>query len=220
MNDISTLAPLRRLGIVLAVTALIMVFVGIRLSNRGQWLPNAPDQIGAWTASDMPMSPAALQLLGSPPAYGRRYTNPFSERVEAHIIATASFDAYHEPAICMSGYGFNLTAEKQLPLFGKDKNVRAMILKNETDGQRILMYYWIQYKDGTTSTRGNLRDFRDVFPRLTVGLTTTISGTQNCIVRVYTQVHPADVQGVQARRNMNEVCRALYAELKRKGEGS
>jgi hypothetical protein len=207
----------RVLGVILSVTAVIVLFTVYRFSQRGTWLPEPPAQFGPWEATEMPLSRSAQQMLGDAPVAGRRYTNPFNERVEVHIIATASFDAYREPAMMHSSSGFSLTAEKRIPLFGKDNYVRAMVLKSGADSQRVLMYYWLQYRDGRTTTRGNLDDYRDAFPRLTIGATTLLDGQQTCIVRAYTQIHPADTKGIQARRNLNEVARALYASFKKDG---
>ena len=206
-----------RLGFVLSLTAALVLFIGYRFSQRGKWLPEPPTQIDGWTAIDMPLSQNAVELLGGAPTKGRRYTNTFNEKVEAHAIATASFDAYQEPSLLQPGSGFSLTAEKRIPLFGKDRYVQAMILKSNNDGQRVLMYYWLQYRDGQTNTRGTLRDYRDVFPRLTVGFHSLTDGQQSCILRAYTQIHPADTLGVQARRNLNEVARGLYESFRQKG---
>jgi hypothetical protein len=206
-----------RLGTLLTVTALLGLFIGARLERRGEWLPVVPDQIGAWEAVDTPLEEMTVKTLGNPKTLGREYRNPFDERIQAHIIATASFDAYHEPAICMAGYGYSLTAETFLPLFGPQNFARAMILKNDTSEQRVLMLYWIQYEDGTTSGRGNLRTYNDLVPRLKTGLTTTTTGKQSVIVRVYIPINPLDPNGRQARRSLWEVSRGLYDGVKKDG---
>jgi hypothetical protein len=210
----------RSLTILFGLTALIVALVTIRLGQRGQWLPEMPGDIGAWSAADMPLTRSSLQLLGMPPSRGRRYSNLFGEKTEAHVIATATFEAYTEPKIVMAGYGYALTAEKRLPLFDKYGGVRALVLRNDNEGSRILMYYWIQYTDGTTQTRGSLRSYSDLFPRFRLGVNAVMDPKQSVIVRAYTQVHPADRDGLQARRNMNEIARAIHQELLKQGRGT
>lgn len=204
----------RILGLTIAVTAILAGYVNWRFEHRGEWLPNPPDQIGPWAATDMPLSRNALNLLGDAPTQSRSYLNPFKEKVEAHVIATASFDAYHEPGLMQPGHGFSLTAEKEIPLFGKDKRVRAMILKSDVEGQRVLMYAWTQYESGEVVVGRDLNDYRDIYPRLTVGMQTVLDRRQTCIVRAYTQIHPSDPLGVQARRNLNEVATGLYESFR------
>lgn len=199
------------LGVIIATTALLSLLTDWRFSQRGRWLPKPPDQIGPWTATNMPLSHSAMAKLGDAPALGRSYTNPFKEKVETHVIATASFDAYHEPEMCQPGHGFSLTAEKRIPVFGSGKYVKAIILKSDVDGQRILMYSWTQYMNGETVIGRDLTDYRDAYPRFTIGLATAIDGRQTCIVRAYTQIHPSDPLGVQARRNLNEVVTGMYS---------
>lgn len=206
--------PYRFVGIVFSLTALLVLFIGYRLGQRGRWYPDLPGDTGVWTMTETPMPDSAVAVLGNPRTRGARYMNPFNEKVEAHLITTSNFESYKEPAMCMADYGYTLTGEKQINLFGGDGSVRALVLRNDADGIRIVMYYWIQSVNGHTETRGSIRDNRDVFPRLTSGFSATFGGSQNCIVRVYTQIHPADNQGRQARRNLNEVALAIHKRLK------
>lgn len=208
----------RKVGIILCVLLAVLAFFDFRLGQRGKWLPkNLPVEFGPWAASDLALSRYSLEVLGNPPAEGRRYTNLFNERVEAQVIAPSSFNAYLEPIIIWAGYGYALTAEKKMNIFGKAGPIRAMILQNVRDGSRIIMYYWIQNEDGTVSSRGSLRDYRDSFQRFTLGIGSIFQGRQNCIVRVFTPLHPADKEGRQARRNMNEVAQNLYEALRKQG---
>jgi hypothetical protein len=170
---------------------------------------------GAWTATDVPLDAKTLTELGTPKVHGRRYTNPFGEHVDAHVIAAASIESYHEPAFCMAGYGYTQTAQRILYPFGPGKPVRAIVLRNNTSGQRILLYFWVQDQKGATSTQGSFRAYQDYAPRLNLGVRVAVEGDQSCIIRAYTQVHLADPDGRQARRNMNTVSQALYQALKK-----
>lgn len=204
----------RFLGTLFALTAVLVLLIGYRMGQRGLWYPELPGDNGVWTMTETPMPDSAVATLGNPRTRGARYINPFNEKVEAHLITTANFESYKEPAMCMADYGYTLTGEKKINLFGSDGSVRALVLRNDADGIRIIMYYWIQSVNGATETHGSIRDNRDVFPRLTGGFNATFNSAQNCIVRVYTQVHPADNQGRQARRNINEVALAIHKRLK------
>jgi hypothetical protein len=210
----------KTLTLLFGITAVLVMVVTIRLGQRGQWLPEMPDDIGAWSAADMPLAPSALQILGSPPSRGRRYSNLYGEKVEAHVISTATFEAYTEPKNVMAGYGYALTAEKRIPLFDKYGGVRALILRSDAEnGARLLMYYWIQSNDGMTTTRGSLRNYTDILPRMRLGVNAVVDPKQSVIVRVYTNIHNADTLGLQARRNMNEIARAIHQELMKQGTG-
>ncbi|MBC8142615.1 MAG: hypothetical protein H7Y38_14380, partial [Armatimonadetes bacterium] len=129
-----------------------------------------------------------------------------------------TFEAYNEPAMCTSGYGFTLTAQLFPEVFGKSNKARAMVLKHESTGIRILMLYWVQYEDGTTSGMGDTPGFDSPGRRLQVGMNTVGSGKQAVIARVYTRVAPSDASGAQARRNLYEVARGLHEGIKKDGK--
>ena len=204
------LKPFIHLGAVLSVTAIIGLLSGARMQQRGQWLPEVPNEIAAWTATDVPLESATVKTLGEPQSLGRQYKNPFDETIDAHVISAKTFDSYHEPAMCMSGYGFTLTAQIFPEVFGNEKQARAMVLKHEDSGVRILMLFWVQYEDGSTTGMGDLPAYADMSQRLKVGVNTVTNGKQAVIVRVYTRIAPGDTSGAQARRNLYEVSRGLY----------
>ena len=217
MGDVRN--PFRPLIIAFAVTTILALFISTRLSHQGQWLPPIPDTItkGDWSATDVPLDAKTLKELGTPKVYGRRYSNPFDEHIDAHVIAATSIESYHEPAFCMAGYGYTQTAQKILYPFGPGKRVRAIILHSNTTGQRILLYFWVQDQNGGTSTRGSFRAYQDYVPRMNLGFKVALDGNQSCIIRAYTLIHPADTDGRQARRNMDTVTQALYDSLKKGG---
>jgi hypothetical protein len=210
-------SPFRPLILAFAITTLLALFIGSRLSRQGQWLPPIPDEIarGAWTATEVQIDAKTLAELGTPKVHGRRYTNPFEEYVDAHVIAAASIESYHEPAFCMAGYGYTQTAQKILYPFGPGKKVRAIVLRSNSTGQRILLYFWVQDQHGATSTQGSFRAYQDYVPRMNLGFKVAVNGNQSCIIRAYTQIHPADPDGRQARRNLDSVAQALYEALRK-----
>ncbi|GAB4466625.1 MAG: hypothetical protein OHK0029_38090 [Armatimonadaceae bacterium] len=212
---------LRTLSILMSVTAVLLLLISFRLSQRGDWIPRQmPVEIGAWYAADMPLSRYTLEQLGNPPSEGRRYTNPFNERVDVQIIATSSYDAFLEPLILFAGFGYSLTAEKNMDTLGKAGKIRANVLQNVNDGSRLLLYQWIQFEDGTVLPTRSVRDLGDTFHRLQLGVESIFMGKRSCIVRAYTQIHPADTQGTQSRRNIEAISRALYDAMREQGNAA
>jgi hypothetical protein len=217
-DDLPTLTPaemfpFRLLGVLFGVTALLILLIGLRLAQRGRWLPSVPTEIGAWTVSEKALDRADLDPLGFPNSRGWVYRNLFAEEVEVQLISTSSFESYLDPKVTgLQVYGLGLTAEKRYPLFGGDGSVRALMFRRP-DGQRVLWYYWVQEKNGRTNVRDSLKQSRDFIPRLRLGLGATLDGTQNCVIRAWTKVHPADIRGLQARRNLNEICLKLHDEI-------
>lgn len=213
----SRLKPFIHLGAILTVMAVTGIITGTRMQQRGQWLPEVPSEMGPWNAIDVPLESTTVQLLGAPQTMGRQYKNPFDEKVDVHVIAGESFDAYHEPAMCMSGYGFTMTAQLFPRVFEKDKQARAMVLKHEDTGVRVLMLFWVQYEDGSTSGIGDMHAYADISQRVKVGWNTVMNGKQCVIVRAYTRITPGDTTGAQARRNLYEVSRGVYKGIKEDG---
>jgi len=211
------LKPFVHLCVILSITAMIGIVSGTRMQKRGQWLPEVPNEKGSWTGVDVPLESMTVKTLGNPKTLGRQYIDPFEETVDAHVIAAESFDSYHEPAMCMSGYGYTLTAQLFPDVFGGGNRARAMVLKHEDSGIRVLMLYWVQFEDGTTTGIGNLHATADLSQRLMTGWNTVTNGKQCVIVRVYTRVPPGDTNGAQARRNLYEVSRGLYEGIKKDG---
>ena len=217
-NSALNLRPLRLLSVILTLAAILVLFIGYRLSQRGQWLPDSPEMIGPWVVSEKPLSSVALQQIGRPRTKGRVYENPFEEKVDVHLISASDYQSYLDPQFAMGSYEFAVTAEKRYPLFGATGPVRALIFRNARNQQRFLMYYWIQNRDGSTNARDSLRSDRDFLPRLRLGLNATLTGNERCIVRVFTPLSPSDISGTQARRNLNEVCIGMHDFWQKGGE--
>ena len=208
-----------RLMRLLLIPAILCVFINYRMNHAGQWLPPLPYNLseGGWKGTDAPLSRTVLYMLGDPKAEGRLYTNPFGEWISASVIAADSFDAYHEPTICSTNYGFYLKAETRPLIAGPGTPVRAMMLRNERANMRIILYYWVQHENGTTDTERLISNYRDIIARFGTGRG-LIMGRQSCLVRVFTVVQPGDVNGVQAHRNVKQIAERLYHTLNGNGE--
>ncbi|MDX1933063.1 MAG: hypothetical protein SFU56_10700 [Capsulimonadales bacterium] len=211
------------LTVVFGVTAILLFVIGIRLQQRGRWLPELPTEIGSWIGARKDVPRIALEALGNPLSRGVEFSNVFEERVQAQVFATSDFESYLDPKVFMARYRYGLTAQREIPLFGKDGGVRGLVFRGVEGNDRVLMYYWVQYRDGRTSATESLTQKEDLLTRVRLGAEATLRGTENCVVRVWVSILPNDRNGVQSRRNMDEVCRAIHDSLKeqgRKGTGS
>lgn len=212
--------PTLRLSTLLTVTTLLALFTSYRMSRAGDWLPPLPFNLdaGAWTGRAAPLSAGTLAILNNPKSDGRIYQNPFGEWVSVSVIAAESFEAYHEPTVCSTGYGYFLRSETR-PVIGRPgTNVRAMLLKNDRSGTRILMYYWLQNKDGSTDTEKRMGSYRDLVARFRTGFGAVARGHRTCLVRVFAVVPPGDVNGAQTHRNVRQIARAVYQTMEQNGK--
>lgn len=204
------------LGIVLTVTAATCLLLEYRLKRVGGWTPTLPVTIGTWEAVTVPLTEDARNALGGAPTENREYRNPLEDHVAVQVVVPKSFDAYREPAELTKD--FMVSAQRVVPLFGPEKPVRAWIWKPRySDKGRVMMLCWIQERSGSTRLFG-LRGLQQTFTeRLQISLSSLASQPDRCIIRLYTFVHSADTMGVQARRNLEEVARGIYAESTRTG---
>ncbi len=208
-----------RVAIPLAAVAFAGTFATYRFRHAGSWLPPLPDAVGDWKAIDTPVPKDTLALLGFPMARGHEYQNPFGEMVYSSAVCAGPFENYHDPTVCVVGNGFALTAKKTLPMGVGNWRVRAMIFKRSIGNGdlRIMMYYWTQTRAGHTATEARMGNFQDMSARLQTGYSSVVQGEQNVILRIYAIVPPDDPDGIQAQRNLNEVCHATYEMLLKDG---
>lgn len=201
----------------LAVTGLLGLWVMWRFQVAGSWLPTLPDRVGDWTGEETPLPEHALRLLGGPKATARVYTNPLGERVAVNLVAAGSFDAYHDPTICYPGLGYNQTAERivaaEPPGEGDGREFRVMVFRSAARRDAVVMFYWLQRRDGTTSTDMRGGATGDFPGRLRTGISTALFGRQTVIVRVLTISPPHEKTGGQAVRNVREVSEAVLAHV-------
>ena len=205
-----------------------------RMTNAGTWIFSLPHRVlmaGTtqsasdtdadaperfyWESQASPIAQNSLLILGGPRADARTYRSPFGETVSVSVVSAGSFDAYHEPAVCLLGSGWVASAEREMPIFPNASPnaapMRAMIFRNDTLHSRILMLYWLQDKTGETRTDRLMGTYRDWQARLQTGLQTLCSNRQTCIVRVIVPLDAAQAASFQARRNAEEIARAVYS---------
>jgi hypothetical protein len=210
--------PFIKIGALIGATAAVGFFSKAQFDHAGQWLPPMPDKIGYWTGEDEPLAQNTLAALGNPKADGHEYMDPFGEHVEASLVSAGPFENYHDPTVCVTGGGFNLTAKKTFHIDGPRSGLlRAMIFRR--GAVRLLLYYWQQNRDGNTSAEPRMGNFRDILARFETGYGAVVQGHQTVLVRVLTVIGSEDPNGVQAQRNLNEVARAIYHALLEDGTG-
>lgn len=193
-----------------------------QMNYAGQWLLPLPNQIQMtgtgntstwfWEGRVEQIAPNSLDILGNPRADARTYQNPLGETVSVSVVSAGSFDAYHEPSVCLLGQGYYVTAERILALdtaHGGGNNVRTSVFRGPS-GARFLMLYWLQNRSGTTSTDRLMGVYRDMGARLRAGWRAVGQREQTCIVRVVAAVENDDYLAVQARRNTWEIARAVH----------
>ncbi len=214
-------SPFLQIGALLATAAFLGSFASTRIRRAGEWLPTVPDKIGNWDAIDTPLPTETLLTLGAPQALGREYNDLFQEPVRLSVICAGSFTSYHDPTVCVSTNGFILTSVKLFRIDGPESGVvRAMIFKKEdpTYGTiRMLMYYWQQNRDGSTTTDAVMGSYRDMASRFKTGYGDVVQGHQVCLVRIYAPIDPADIDGAQTQRNVDEIAKGVYRALKKSG---
>lgn len=202
------------LPILFVLTLVLVLFVGVRLSQRGHWLPKPPGDFKQWVAAEESLNRLEMEPLGFPPGIGFTYSNLFLEEVKVRVIGTNSFESYLDPRTFLAPFGYGITAQKGVRIFGQDGLVRAMVLRNPRSEKMVLMYYWIQSRNGRTSAVGTIQRANDIFSRLRLGGASVLDGDPNCVVQVFTNILPSDRNGVQARQNVEEICRQVHSVIK------
>lgn len=198
----------QQMGVVLSVGALACLALNSRLSHTSGWLITPPIQIGTvWTAVDTPLSADVTGPLGSPEAVGYEYRSPLDEKIYFQAFAPTGFESYREP----TSFGiFSISAQRQLNLFGPDKPVRAWVLRQPSSPLRVIMYAWLQDKQGHTRIFGSRGMQQGLVERLNIGTQQLQNNSSWCLIRLYTTVPALDINGVQARRNLETVAQAIY----------
>lgn len=199
-------------GSVLAVATIACLALIFRLGQTGNWLPDCPVSIGPWEAVTIPLGDETRNILGNPPLESLDYRNPLEDRVTVQVLIPRTFDAYREPPE-MTQY-FSVSAQRILPLFGPDKPVRAWIWKGRnSDKTKAMMFCWIQERSGNTRLFGLRGTQQSFLERLQISRDALLNNQDRCIIRLYTIIHTTDKTGAQARRNLEEVARGIYANV-------
>lgn len=213
-----------RIGLCIGVTALLGGFSSYQFTHSGSWLPGLPPQIGLWEAIETPVPSATLALLGNPQAAGFEYVNPLGDRVQVSLVAAGPFENYHDPTVCVGGpaAAFTLTAKRNVRLDATSKaEARAMVFQNRRNKKlRIIMYYWQQNRDGSTSTAARMGNYRDIQARFETGFGAVVLGHQTVLLRIYAPfLEDQDPKGVHTQNSVHEISQAIHRALLESGKG-
>jgi hypothetical protein len=198
---------IQRLCLLLGLVAAINIFLLVRTENSNSWLLEPPLEVGAWKVVDTPLPQAYIARLAQPKAKGVEFQNPLDERVNCQLISVRSFESYREPDLFLT---LGISAQRQLMIPGTDKPLRAWVLKVPRQQGRILTYAWLQNSEGQTSLFGEQGMEQSLLDRFRLGCASLWRRDDLCLVRLYTVIAPGDTNGAQARRNLDQVAKALY----------
>jgi len=204
----------QRLGLVFGGLAVLCGLLSYRMNRPAEWLLTPPETAGIWEVVETPLLNEVLQQLALPKAMGLEFRNPLDERVTCQLIAPRSFEAYREPAplsLCA------ITAQREIPLFGPNRPVRAWILQRPQTKSRMMVFAWLQDREGNTKLFGTRGMNQGILDRLNLGYQSVLAREAPCLVRIFAIIPPSDTQGIQTRRNLEEVAKAIYSAGKAGG---
>jgi hypothetical protein len=210
--------------IMIAGAAGLGLLSALRLEEAGRWVPNLPSTLERWEITEQVPEESVYSTLNYPTKiYARSYRNAMGEEVNASLVTAGPFENYHDPTVCVGGEGgpYRRTAQKIITLDPAGKlKVRAFIFQHRSDAKwRIIMYYWQQNRDGSTSYEPRMSTYQDMKARLETGLGAIVRGDQTCIVRIYGIFHEdADPFGAQTQRNVNNLSLYFYNTLLKDGK--
>jgi hypothetical protein len=198
---------IKNAGILLLCLALLSFIISVRRTPNADWLLEIPAEVQSWTIAETPLPQEFQSRLTSPKTRGIEFRNPLDERVSCQFIAPHAFEAYREPEFFLS---LQISAQRSLPLFGKEKPLRAWILKAPNSQARMLVYAWLQTPQGSTRLFGERGLEQSQLDRLGWGLRNIFLTEPVCLVRLYSVIPSTDKNGMQTRRNMDRIARSIY----------
>lgn len=206
----------------IGATVALGSFCTYRYLQAGSWLPPVPATIDDWEATDAPIPPDTLAILGNPRATGLRYRSPFNDIVDFSQVTAGMFENYHDPTVCVGGGDFQMTARRIVTLgSGPDAGVaRAMVFRHRKENDvRIIMYYWQQNSDGTTDYEARMGNFRDILARFKTGFSSVVLGRRTLLIRIHAFFKESqDPDGLHTQTQVHAISEAIYAHLRREGK--
>lgn len=209
--------PYLTLTAIFSVTAALALTMDRRIARAGEWLPPVAQKMGNWTARETPMDKNTLAILGRPRTLARAYANGKGATVNMSVIAANGLDAYHEPAICAAGSGFQKVDEQTVPVGGVGTYTDIRMMAFRRGPQRVVMCYWTQTRDGKIESDQSFMQTQGL-DRLSARRPTwaaLFAGRQTCVMHVYEVIPPADKTGQAACRHVLEISRGIYDSLRR-----
>lgn len=109
-----------------------------------------PSTFSAWTSRSEPLTDAELNVLQSPAASQRVYTNSVTgDTVQVLLIQVENTQSAHDPRLCMNGTGFEEveTSEEAAPWAGG--RISHSVFQDQEES--LDMFYWMSTSKGTVA---------------------------------------------------------------------
>lgn len=139
-------------------TVLLSTFITLRLRGDVDRVPptpplsQMPEQIGSWTAEDIPIDKASLAVLGDGRFLNRMYTRPATgpdpgapvSLFIGYFPTQRSGQSIHSPQNCLPGAGWSFLSSGVTDVKGgdgKDYRVGEYLIANSAAKQVVLYWY-------------------------------------------------------------------------------
>lgn len=192
---------------VLAMTAIAVQGLAMRVRAHSTYRVQPPLAIGAWTVKSIPLSSEAMSALGNPQADGWNYSNSLDESVTVQVISPDTFDAYRNPPILTRFFIAASAREISSKAGGMQQTTFNALADAES---KILMMTWIQQKSGRCKAISSSGE-QSLVDRLRINIETLIEPEPYCLVRVYLAIPKWDVNGQQSKRTVTRIANAIQA---------
>lgn len=198
----------KSLILLLAVSAVVVQAVAMRVRAHSTFRVEPPMRIGAWDIKSIPLSSEAMATLGNPQADGWSYSNALDESVTVQVISPDTFDAYRNPPILSRFFSAASAAEKPSKAGGIQQTTFVALADVES---KIVMMTWIQQRSGKCKPISSSGE-QSLMDRLRINVETLLQPEPYCLVRVYTAVPKWDKDGSQSLRTVNRIADAIQAK--------
>ena len=198
----------KSLILLLAVSAVVVQAVVMRVRAHSTFRVEPPMTIGAWDIKNIPLSSEAMATLGNPQADGWSYSNALDESVTVQVISPDTFDAYRNPPILSRFFSAASAAEKSSRAGGMQQTTFVALADVES---KIVMMTWIQQRSGKCKPISSSGE-QSLMDRLRINVETLLQPEPYCLVRVYTAVPKWDKDGSQSLRTVNRIAEAIQAK--------
>lgn len=198
----------KSLILLLAVSAVVVQAVAMRVRAHSTFRVEPPMTIGAWDIKSIPLSSEAMATLGNPQADGWSYSNALDESVTVQVISPDTFDAYRNPPILSRFFSAASAAEKPSKAGGIQQTTFVALADVES---KIVMMTWIQQRSGKCKPISSSGE-QSLMDRLRINVETLLQPEPYCLVRVYTAVPKWDKDGSQSLRTVNRIAEAIQAK--------
>lgn len=192
---------------VLAMTAIAVQALAMRVRAHSTYRVQPPLAIGAWTVKSIPLSSEAMSALGNPQVDGWNYSNSLDESVTVQVISPDTFDAYRNPPILTRFFIAASAREISSKAGGMQQTTFNALADAES---KILMMTWIQQKSGRCKAISSSGE-QSLVDRLRINIETLIEPEPYCLVRVYLAIPKWDVNGQQSKRTVTRIANAIQA---------